>query len=327
MASRILLLPALLLLLLLPAPSRANVVDRTVAIVNEDSITLSEVNELGKSFFQKISEETPAGQLNEALQQARMTVIDKLIDKKLLMQEAKKYNLRVSEEEIEGALQRVITNNKSTMEQFRKEISSMGMSEKQYRENLREQILNSKLINFEVRSKVVIAEDQIIDYYNRHFTHQASDGGYYILQIGFVWNAPDRDGTTPTQAEARAKAEKIRDLARKGKDFKELAKQYSDLPSAAEGGDLGSFQESEMAPSMHAAMANLKPGDVSPIIEVDQGFQFFKIQSSQPGTIVTKAAYEAVKEEIREKLSQQAMEQRFKDWLAEIRAKAYIKIL
>jgi len=326
MASRI-LLPAFLLLLFLPALSGANVVDRTVAIVNEDSITLSEVNELGKSFFQKISEETPADRLNEALQQARKTVIDKLIDKKLLMQEAKKYNLRVSDEEVESALQRVIVNNKSTMEQFRKEISSMGLSEKQYRENLREQILNSKLINHEVRSKVVISEDQIIDYYDSHFTQQVGDGAYYILQIGFVWNAKDRDGATPTQAEARAKAEKIRDLARKGKDFKELAKQYSDLPSAADGGDLGSFQESEMAPYMRVAMENLKPGDVSPIIEADNGFQFFKIQSSQPGTIVTKASYDAVKEDIREKLSQQAMELRFKDWLTEIRAKAYIKIL
>lgn len=327
MASRTLLLPAFLLMLLFPALSGANVVDRTVAVVNEDSITLSEVNELGKSFFQEISEKTPADQLNGALQQARKTVIDKLIDKKLLMQESKKYSLRVSDEEVEGALQRVIANNKSTMEQFRKEISSMGLSEKQYRENLRDQILNSKLINHEVRSKVVISETQIVDYYDRHFTQQAGDGGYYILQIGFVWNAPDRDGATPTQAEARAKAEKIRDLARRGKDFKELAKQYSDLPSAAEGGDLGSFQESEMAPSMRAAVENLKTGDVSPIIEVDQGFQFFKIESSQPGTTVTKTSYEAVKEEIREKLSQQAMEQRFKDWLAEIRAKAYIKIL
>lgn len=326
MASRILLLPVLLLLLLVPALSGANVVDRTVAIVNDDSITLSEINELGKSYFQKLREETPADRLNEALQQARKTLIDKLIDKKLLMQEAKKYNLRVSDEEVEGALQRVIANNKSTTEQFRKEISAMGLSEKQYRENLREQILNSKLINHEVRSKVVITEDQIIDYYARNY-QQEGDGGYYLLQIGFVWGGPDRDGTIQTQAEARDKAEKIRDLARKGKDFKELAKHYSDLPSAAEGGDLGSFQKSEMAPAMRAAMENLKPGDVSPIIEVDKGFQFFKIQSSQPGTIITKASYEAVKEEIREKLSQQAMEARFKDWLAEIRAKAYIKIL
>lgn len=327
MAPRIFLLPAFFFFLFLPALVCANVVDRTVAVVNEDTITLSEVNELGKSFFQKVTEETPADRLNEALQQARKTVIDKLIDKKLLMQEAKKYSIKVSDEEVESALQRVIANNQTTMEQFRKEISTMGLTEKQYRENLRDQILNSKLINHEVRSKVVISEDKIIDYYDTHFTQQVGDGEYYILQIGCVWNAKDRGGATPNQAEAKAKAEKIRDLALKGKDFKDLAKQYSDLPSGADGGDLGMFQQSEMAPYMLAAVQNLKPGDVSQIIETENGFQLFKLQSSQQGKIVTKAPYDTVKDEIREKLSQQAMELRFKDWLKDLRDKAYIRIL
>ncbi len=327
MVSKIFLLPAFFFFLLFPTIVSANVVDRTVAVVNQDTVTLSEVNELGKSYFQKITEETPADRLNEALQQARKSVIDKLIDKKLLMQESQKYNLKVSEEEVENALQRVITNNKATPEQFRKEISSMGLTEKQYRENLREQILNSKLINFEVRSKVVISEEQILDYYNTHFTQLASDSDYHILQIGCLWNTKDKNGATPTQAEAKAKAEKIRDMALKGKDFKELAKQYSDLPSADEGGDLGLFQHSEMAPYMLAVVQHLKTGDVSQIVETENGFQFFKLQSSQQGKVAAKASYDSVKDEIREKLTQQALEIRYKGWLQAIRDKAYIKIL
>jgi len=327
MAPRIFLLPAFFFFLFFPAIVSADVVDRTVAVVNQDTITLSEVNELGKSYFQKITEETPADRLNETLQQARKSVIDKLIEKKLLMQEAKKYSLKVTEEEVENALQRVIANNKTTADQFRKEISSMGLTEKQYRENLREQILNSKLINFEVRAKVVISEEKILDYYNTHFTQLSSDSDYHILQIGCLWNTKDKNGATLTQAEAKAKAEKIRDMALKGKDFKELAKQYSDLPSAGEGGDLGLFQQSEMAPYMLAVVQNLKTGDVSQIVETENGFQFFKLLSSQQGKVAAKASYDSVKDEIREKLSQQAMEIRYKDWMQAIRDKAYIKIL
>lgn len=327
MTSRILLFSVLAGLLSLSTVLHANVVDRSVAIVNEDTITLSEVNELGRSFFKKISEETPADRLAETLQQARNTVIDKLIDKKLLVQEAKKLNIQVSDQEVENAVQRVLDNNKTTMAEFRKEMSAMGMTEKQYKEELREQILSSKLITHEVRTKVVVPEDKILDYYSANYTEQVGGGGYYILQIGCLWGTATPNGATPSQQEARDKAKKAHDLAEDGKDFKELARKYSDLPSAADGGDLGNFQQDEMAPFMRDAVVRLKQGQISPIVEANNGYHFFKLVSSQEGKIVAKAPYESVKNEIRDKLSQQAMESRFKDWLKSIRDKAYIKIL
>ena len=102
---------------------------------------------------------------------------------------------------------------------------------------------------------------------------------------------------------------------------------FRSLPSAADGGDLGSFQPDEMAASMREIVLKLKPGEVSPIIETENGYQFFKLVSSQEGEIIAKESYESVKEQIREKLYQQAMEQRFNEWLKSIREKAYIKIL
>lgn len=329
MTSHIFFLSTFILFLLLPSYTFADVVDRSIAIVNEDTITLSEVNELGKSFFQKITEETPANQVADVLQQARKTVIDKLIDKKLLLQQAKKLNIRVSDEDVENALKNIIANNKSTMEQFRKEIGAMGISEKQYREDLRDQILSSKLINYEIRSKVIISDENIKDYYdNNQPTGKIGEtGDYYILQIGCTWEAKDRDGTKPTQAEAKAKAEKVRSLALKGDDFKALAKQYSDLPSAADGGDLGAFQQHEMAPYIRDAVVTLKTGEISQIVEIEKGYQFFKLLPNQEAKNATKPSYESVKEQIRDKLYQQAMELRYKDWLKDIRDKAYIKIL
>ena len=321
-------LPAVFFLLtLLSSGAFANVVDRSVAIVNEDTITLSEVNELGKSFFKKISEETPPSQLAETLEQARRTVIAKLIDKKLLIQEAKKLGIQVSDQEVENALQRVLTNNKTTMEQFRKEMGAMGMSETQYREELRGQVLSSKLINHEVRTKVVIPEEAIREFYNTHFTTSVDGGDYYLLQIGCTWGIENQTGSITSQEDAKEKAKKEHKLAMDGKDFKELAKQYSDLPSAGEGGDLGSFQLDEMVTYMRNAVVNLKPGEISPIVESENGYHFFKLVSSQEGKIVAHEPYESVKEQIREKLYQKATEQRFKDWITSIREKAYIKIL
>lgn len=325
--TRTLLSVFLVLSVLLPVGSFANVVDRSVAIVNEDTITLSEVNEAGKAFFKKISDETPPNRLAETLEKARLSVIDKLIDKKLVIQEAKKLNIQVTDQEVDNALQRVLTNNNTTMEQMRQELSSMGLTEKQYREELREQVLSSKLINHEVRTKVAIPDSAVLDYYDTHFTTKMSGGDYHVLQIGSTWGTALADGTTPTQAEALDKIKKAHKLASDGKDFKELAQKYSNLPSAADGGDLGTFRQDEMAATMRDAVANLKSGEVSAIVEAENSYQFFKLVSSQEGKIVAHEPYDSVKDQIREKLYQKAMEQRYRDWMTSIRQKAYIRIL
>ncbi|RUM40433.1 MAG: hypothetical protein DSY80_10280, partial [Desulfocapsa sp.] len=223
--------------------SQAEIIDSCVAVVNNDVITLSEVNEAGQAIFQRIAEQVPSEQLGRALQQARHTVIEKLIEKKLLVQQAKLMNISVSDEEVDRALQRMLEQNNTSKEKFRDELTKMGMTEKQYRENLRDQILGSRLINYEVRSKVIITEDKILDYYDQHYTEQVGAGGYYILQIGIRWDkngAPENPLTA--KKEAKKKAERILSLAESGKDFKELASQYSDLPSAVDGGDIGVFQ-------------------------------------------------------------------------------------
>ncbi|MGD9949862.1 MAG: SurA N-terminal domain-containing protein [Desulfobulbus sp.] len=327
MIQRILLFCALASLFAPLTNASASIVDRSVAVVNNDTITLSEVNELGQSFFKKITDETPPERLSEALYQARLTVIDKLIEKKLMVQEANKLHIQVSDQDIDGAIQRILTNNKTTMEQFRKELSSMEMSEKQYREELRDQILSSRLVNYEVRTKVVIPEEKILDYYDTHFIEQAEGGGYHLQQIGCVWGRPLVDGTVPTQEQAKEKIQKAYALAHDGDNFQDLARKYSDLPNAQGGGDLGLFQLDELATYIQEAVSHLKSGELSPIVATGNGYVFFKVVSTEKGKIAAKASYESVKEQIREKLSKQAMETRFKEWMQSIREKAYIKIL
>lgn len=323
---RLLLSAFLVFFVFSPVVSLANVIDRSVAIVNEDTITLSEVNEAGEALFAKISRETPANRLAETLEQARRTVIDKLIDKKLVIQEAKKRKIQATDQEVDNALQRVLTNNKTSVEQMRQELRSIGLTEKMYREELREQILTSKLINHEVRAKVAIPEDTVLHYYNTHITTPARNRAYHIQQIGVTWDNALADGTAPSQAEALNRVQAAHKLAQNGKNFKELVHQYSNLPSVADDGDLGTFSQDDMAATMRDAVANLKPGEISPIVAIETSYQFFKLVSSQEGKILAHEPYESVKEQIREKLYQEAIEQRYKNWTTSIRQKAYIRI-
>ena len=328
MLSRTAFFSVLFLLLPLLSGTSADIVDRSVAIVNDDTITLSEVFEFGKPLFIKVAAETPADQREEALQEVRLAVIDKLIEKKLITQEAKKLGVQVSDQEVENAFQRILASSNATVEQFRKEIVAEGMSEKLYREGLQEQLLSSKLINHEVRTKVVIPESAVREYYDTHYITLAAGGEYHLLQIGCAWGIETKNGLTPSQEEAKQKIEKIHDLAMKGKDFKELAKEHSDLPSAADGGDLGHFQQDEMAPFIHDAVTRLKSGEISRIVEQDNAYHFFKLVSrQQQGQAVAQEPFDRVKDQIREKLYQQALEQRYRDWLISIREKSYVKIL
>lgn len=306
--------------------SFADVVDRVVAVVNEDVITLSEVNEEGKALFQRVAEQVSASELPEALKQVRKTVIDQLIEKKIMLQKAEEADISVSEEEVDNAFQLILKRNNTTPRQFRQQLATMGMTEEQYRENLKNQVLSSKLVSLEVRSKVIIPESKIIDYYDTHYTERVGEGGYYLLQIGIQW---DENGNTAeiSKSEAWKKAERVRGLAVSGHEFRELAREYSDLPSAADGGDIGVLNKDDMSGKMLDIISETKPGDISAITETSSGYQFFKVLSSQEGQIITKVPYETVKDDIYDILYQREIEVRFEDWLQNMKSQSYIKIL
>jgi peptidyl-prolyl cis-trans isomerase SurA len=320
-----------LLLLVLPVLGKAELVDRVVAVVNEDVITMSDVNEEGKAFFQKITEQAPSDELASALRRAREDVLNGLIDKKLIAQEAAKQKVTVTDEELDAAFKQMSVSNKMSPEQFRDQLKKIGMTEAVYRENLRNQILQSKLLNYEVRSKIIITDDMILDYYDTHYTNQVAEGGYYLLQMGFVAKKESQESQDSGKPDAAAKldakkrAERVHELVKNGQDFSTLAKKFSELPSAADGGNIGTFQKEEMAEYMRVAVTALTPGEVSQVVETPDGYQFFKLLSSQDGGIVVQAPYDSVKEEIKKQLYEEKLKVEFDAWVTKIREAAYIK--
>lgn len=306
-----------------------HLVDRVVAVVNDDVITLSELEKTGRTFFERIKTKAPPSEVERALEKARQEVLASLIDKMLVRQVAEKLNISVNESEIDRAIDQILARNNATIEDFRQELVSIGATEQEYRDNLRDQILQSKIVSYEVRSRIVIVEENIKEYYQKEYTLEKGEGGYYILQMGFTWrNAVTLEGAGfDTKEEARKKAEEIRARILNGESFTELAKANSNLPSAEDGGDIGLLQKDEMAAYMKDVILAMKPGEISPIIETGNTYQFFKLLSLREGDLVVKAPYETVREEIRDILYQQEMEEQFKTWVKSLREEAYIKIL
>ncbi len=325
------ILPAIILFVFTSPLHGAELVDRVVAVVNDEIITMSDINGEGKEYFKKITEQAPPAQMEDALRRAREEVLNNLIDKKLIAQEAKKQNVSVSDEELQRAAQQMLSNNNMTRDMLDAQLGQMGMNYDTYLDSMRNQILQSKLVNYEIRSKIIITDDMILDYYDTHYTKHMGGGGYYLLQMGFTWEQSDEKESAPAgyaeKMDAKKRADRVHALVLGGQDFRALAQKFSDLPSAADGGDLGVFQEDEMAPYMQDAVVKLTTDEISKVIETPSGYQFFKLLSGQEGQIVVQAPLNSVKEEIRNKIYKQELKDNYDDWIKKIKTEAFIKKL
>jgi peptidyl-prolyl cis-trans isomerase SurA len=303
-----------------PPAAQAEVVDRIIAIVNDDVITFSDLNREGGALFRRITQEAPPEQVERTLLKAKEEVLSSLIDRLIVEQRAKKLGISVGDPEVDSAIARIVERNKTTAEKFWQQMTLMGSNERDYRELIRSQILQERLIDYEIRSRVVVNEERIREFYEKNYTQKIKEDAYHVLQMGFVW----KENTQAAKDDARRRAEEARRQALAGQDFRVLARQASDLPSAKDGGDIGVFRKSEMAAYMKAGIAGLQVGQVSTIQEAPDGYQFFKLLSDR-GDVAIQASYETVKEQIRQRLYEDALKNQFQKWVKELRDQAYIK--
>jgi peptidyl-prolyl cis-trans isomerase SurA len=296
------------------------VTNAIVAVVNDDIITLHDVNREAQSALSEAEKKAP---LNDAARsQIRRTVLDRLIEKKLTDQKIKELNIRVSEEEIRQAINDVRKqNNISSQEALEAALKSQGLTFDQYRSQLQEQIEKLKLVSMEVRAKVQVGETEMRDYYAANLAKYTEDESYRARHIFF------KTGEKATQEEMlRSKSTALAVLidAKGGKDFAELAKKFSEDPAARkDGGDLGSFKKGDMQPELEKVILSLKPGEISELVTTPIGFHIIKLEARVAG--ITKP-FERVKPDIEEIIYRKKSEERFSLWAKDLRGKATIEI-
>jgi peptidyl-prolyl cis-trans isomerase SurA len=315
---------------------RAEMIDKVVAVVNDEVITLSELETEAEGVYQKIVESTPAEGRESAMAEAREQILDTIIDKRLIAQKAKAQKIAVAPEEIDAALQQVLQRSKLTKEELLNKLSLSGVDEGMYRATLQTQILQNKLVSADVRAKIVVTDEMVHDYYTAQ--HGSSDTGtdkgqsYHLQQIGCSWQDPDgkelpESVAQTKKADARTRIDKVYAMAKEGKNFGELASQYSDLPSAADKGELGTFTAGELADYMLKAVSTLKPDELSEIVETPAGYQFFKLLEGKKADTIVPDNFSLVKEDIRKELYEQEMKKAYMEWVKELKATAYIQKL
>ncbi|HKK02187.1 MAG TPA: peptidyl-prolyl cis-trans isomerase [Desulfuromonadales bacterium] len=316
---RFVLLVGLLVGLMPALSARAEVVDRIAAIVNNEIITTVQLNQEIESRLQaqgKTEKDLLPGDLSSLRKQA----LSQLIDETLIKERADADGIQITGKDVDAAIQDVERQNHMTRDQLIAALKAQGMDFDAYRENMRRQILRFKLMGREVRSKIEITDEDILKYYRDHIDQYRKPATLDLARISFT--LPDQ-ATAPQIAAVKAKAEAALAKLRKGEDFYQVLLTAS-ADKSATGGDLGSFSEGDLTPVFAKAVASLKAGDVSSVIETPQGYTILKVMSRQPGS---SRQMDAVKDEIRHTLRQQKMEEGIKAWAKELRKGAHIKIM
>ena len=304
-----------------PTPSEAEVIDRIIAYVNDDIITLSELNERTNAFVAARRQNPFLRQEEQSLDDIRREMLDLLINERLAAQEISRLKINVTDEEVAEAIGRIIRENRLTQETLEAELRKEGKTVEDLRGQIKKNLEQTKLVNREVRSKTVITDEMIQAYYEDHIEEFEGKERWRIQDIYLPFTPTD---TPQERIYLRNVAQEILERLREGADFSSLAKRYSQGPGAEAGGDLGFFSKGELEPVLEAAVEALRPGQVSPDIETTRGIHLIKL------TEVDKAPAKSLDEvegTIRDLLYKREVDFRYKEWLSGLRERSYVRIV
>jgi peptidyl-prolyl cis-trans isomerase SurA len=329
----------------LAAAAAAEIVDRIVATVNGDIITLSEVEQRVQPYLEK---NNISGQAE--VDQVTRQILAALVDQTLMIQQAEKLEIEVTPEEVDQAIAGMRRNAGLNEEEFRRQLALDGISMESFREDVRADLYKKRVIREEVASMIAVP-DETVDAYLRRQGTLAGGGPAEVLETetsdqrkvalkNIVFELPP--GADAQDAEAvMEKAERVYDEIIDGLGFSKAAREYSQAPNAGSGGELGQVAWKDMDRRIAAELTGLSAGEITRPIMVGGSVQIFQVANliepegkrkkrkkdrkpaeSPPVPQVSQAE----RERIRQMLAKEELEAKYAEWVESIRSNAIIEI-
>ncbi|OGR82646.1 MAG: hypothetical protein A2901_02920 [Elusimicrobia bacterium RIFCSPLOWO2_01_FULL_54_10] len=352
----------LILSLLFASPARiwAAEASGTIAVVNNEPIFASELQKEAEPFIERYMKTAPEkDQTPDKIAALRKEILDRLIEEKLLLQEAKTRKVRILKTEIERGTEQFkepfkmdekgAERSPADIERaFQDQLIKEGLTQDQFNKRVEDQIMKVKLIEQEVKAKVEMPKDAEVRAFfdkikdkmaakpvktaNKEEDADLVQISKYLdrmtgeqVNIRHILVRSARTEPASARAEARKKIDGIMQKVRKGEDFPTLAKKFTDDPLSKErGGDLGFIARGDLGlPEMDAVIFKLKEGEVSPVIETEIGYHIVKMREKKPPTALD---YDDVKEDLANYMAQRIFTQKLEKYLKDLRAKASVKV-
>jgi peptidyl-prolyl cis-trans isomerase SurA len=305
------------------AQTKSVVVEEIVARVNNEIITREDLEKAraaleseARDACLKCTPEEASGMVEEKSKD----LLRDLIDQSLLTQRAKDDGINVDTEVIKR-LDAIRTQNKlPSMEALEAEVTKSGQDFEEFKTQLRNQLLTQELIRKEVGSKIIVSHEDIVKYYNDHKSDFVRPQTVVLREI-FVSTEGKPEADIPA---LRKKAENLRErVLNNGDDFGELAKRYSDSPTAPQSGELGTFQRSQLDAKITEKVFALNRSQMTDVMETKTGFEILQVRERYDAG---EQPLDKVEPEITNKLYELKMEPGLRTYLATLREDSYVQI-
>ncbi|HXE91718.1 MAG TPA: peptidylprolyl isomerase [Terriglobales bacterium] len=315
----------LLTVTLSPAALAADgtVVEDIIAQINADVITRSDLQHERNQMMAELQQQAP-GQAQTLFAEREKDLLRNLIDERLLVQKGADLGINAEVELIKRLDEIRKSLNLETMEDLEKAAQQQGVSYEDFKQNLRNSIITQQVIGREVGSRIQFTQEELQKYYEEHKQQFSQPEHVRLSEILVATPAPEGQSPDPQQVEqAERKAKELLAEIRGGASFDEVARKSSEGPTAAQGGDLGTFQRGVLAAELEKLTFEMKVGDVSDVIRTRQGFIILKVtEHPAPGVPEMKT----VEPRIMEALYYSKLQPALRAYLTKLREEAYIDI-
>ncbi|WP_027183345.1 peptidylprolyl isomerase [Desulfovibrio inopinatus] len=293
-----------------------DVVDKVVAVVNGEIVTLFEVDQMMDVYLKQAKKKS--SDLDAATKHnLRQKILMNLIDDILLRQEAERYGIKVTEKDIRTHIREFQKSKNLTDSQFEVALRQQGLTRQEYEKSLKRELVKKQLLAFQVNRKVVVTDEELASFKETGApipTAAATPSNTKAIGLIMVSDA----------ATVNSIAQRI---ASGSLTFSQAAKQYSSGPGAAQGGHLGNITIGDLAPQLQKALSSVSPGEISEPVQMEGKYILLTYLDSNVTTDAPQLSVDQMaNKQLYEMLYKTKLEKRFHEYLEQLRTRAVIKI-
>jgi peptidyl-prolyl cis-trans isomerase SurA len=306
----------------LRAQSKGAVVEEIVARVNNDAITLSDMQKADQALHEEIAHDCqgcPPDRVEEVYKDKQKDLLRDLIDQALLVERAKDMAVSVETDVIKRLDEMRKQNNIASMEDMEKEVEKQGMGWEDLKTQIRNSLLTQEVIRREVGSHINIPNDEVKKYYDEHQKDFIRPEQVVLAEI-FL----STDGKSPEEmSSVEKKAEDLRNRVVKGEEFSEIAKHFSEGSTAKDGGTLGTFERGQLDKQLEDVVFKMNKGQMTDVIQTKSGFEVLKVEAHFEAGLQPQ---DKVENEIMNRIYAQKMQPTMRDYLSQLREQSYVMV-
>ena len=272
-----LLLTLALVAVSVSAHAERKLLDQVVAVVDDEAILQSELEARVNTIVGRLSAQGTGLPPRQLLEER---VLEQLVAESVQLQMADDMGIRISDNELNETLRNIAKNNNMTLAQFEQQLAQEGVTYQQAREQIRNEMLTSRVQQRRVGNRVRVTDREVENYLKAQEARGANEPEYRLAYIFIEVDEPGNEASVDT---ARAKAEELRQQIVEGRDFREVAVAESDASNALEGGDMGWRTESQLPSLVAPVVPELNVGEPSEVLENNSGFHLVQVMDRRGG--------------------------------------------